>query len=407
MHPDLWTVPGTGFTITSYGFCMLLGFALAVWIASVRARRAQGDPGVITTVALLGLAAGLIGSRAMHLVHYCWGALRGGQMGVTDVAAMGGGGEIMGGVLLAFAVVVVYLALKRRSIRLYLDIIMPSVILAMGIGRIGCLMFGCCWGETCTTDSGDRALPWAVRFPYGSPAYVHHWQQGELDVPGELMWVSPVTKQREPFPRRLLSDPALADERLAGFAALGQEMAALERAEPDHPRLAELRNRMRTLGPSLPGRDEAQRFAYVAAARRLHELASRSGGSVSGALAEVRALAAQQHSLWVHPTQVYDAIGLVLLFLVLSAILRRRRRHGVVVAWGMILYSISRFLQEMVRADNPRDVAGLTVSQFLSLAVLLLGVVYLVLILKVLPEQSPAAQRAGASGSFDSAERSN
>ena len=37
-------------------------------------------------------------------------------------------------------------------------------MIGLGFGRIGCLMFGCCYGK-CTT------APWAVQFPYGSPSF--------------------------------------------------------------------------------------------------------------------------------------------------------------------------------------------------------------------------------------------
>ena len=64
-----------------------------------------------------------------------------------------------------------------------------------------------------------------------------------------------------------------------------------------------------------------------------------------------------------------------------------------VVAWTMVLYPISRFTQELIRADSPRDVGGLTISQFLSLVVLLLGVVFLVLLVKILPPRSSRTGR--------------
>ncbi len=52
--------------------------------------------------------------------------------------------------------------------------------------------------------------------------------------------------------------------------------------------------------------------------------------------------------------------------------------HAVlVVAWTMVLYSVSRFLMEIIRGDNPHDVAGLTVSQFISLVVFVAGLVYM------------------------------
>ena len=38
-----------------------------------------------------------------------------------------------------------------------------AVPLGLAFGRMGCLMAGCCFGETC-------ALPWAISFPGRSPA---------------------------------------------------------------------------------------------------------------------------------------------------------------------------------------------------------------------------------------------
>jgi phosphatidylglycerol:prolipoprotein diacylglycerol transferase len=38
-----------------------------------------------------------------------------------------------------------------------LDVIIPSLALAHAIGRVGCLMAGCCWGKACD-------LPWAVTY---------------------------------------------------------------------------------------------------------------------------------------------------------------------------------------------------------------------------------------------------
>jgi phosphatidylglycerol:prolipoprotein diacylglycerol transferase len=41
---------------------------------------------------------------------------------------------------------------------------MPSLIAGQAFGRIGCFMFGCCYGKMCD-------LPWAVHFPHGAPAW--------------------------------------------------------------------------------------------------------------------------------------------------------------------------------------------------------------------------------------------
>jgi phosphatidylglycerol:prolipoprotein diacylglycerol transferase len=38
---------------------------------------------------------------------------------------------------------------------------MPSLFIGLGFGRIGCFLYGCCFGAACT-------LPWAVEFPADS-----------------------------------------------------------------------------------------------------------------------------------------------------------------------------------------------------------------------------------------------
>ncbi|MDO8630762.1 MAG: prolipoprotein diacylglyceryl transferase, partial [Phycisphaerales bacterium] len=105
-------------------------------------------------------------------------------------------------------------------------------------------------------------------------------------------------------------------------------------------------------------------------------------------------LAAKCQSLPVQPAQLYSAIGALLLALVLSGIFYRRKRHGVVIGWLLLLYAIQRTLEEIIRADNPHDVAGLTVSQMVSVALFLCGILYFLVLYKTLPERSPFAVAA-------------
>ena len=42
------------------------------------------------------------------------------------------------------------------------DLLAPSMVLGLALGRVGCLLNGCCFGGTCD-------LPWAVTFPWNSP----------------------------------------------------------------------------------------------------------------------------------------------------------------------------------------------------------------------------------------------
>lgn len=393
MHPELFTIPGLNWTVPSYGFAMAVAFLVGVVLSVYRAKRVGARSETVTSMAAIGGVAGVVGARGMHLVHYYWDALRGGAMDTDDVvAAIAGGGEVLGGVVLASLCVAVYLAVTRQSIRLYLDVIMPPMILAMGIGRIGCLLYGCCWGQVCATDAGERGLAWAVRFPYGSPAYLMQWYRGQLDVPEELMWTPPGSERDRPLQRNILWDPALeSDPVLAEAADRMAAVADLRAEDSKDPRIAEHRAAVQDLRNRLPGRTKQEKLDYVAALVHIRRQAEADGVSVEAEVAELRELASASRSRWVHPTQLYDAIALLLLFLLLSAIFYRRKRHGVVAAWTLVLYGASRFVQESIRGDNPRDVGGLTVSQFISLVMILVGLAAILAIVRLLPARSPRA----------------
>ena len=70
-----------------------------------------------------------------------------------------------------------------------------------------------------------------------------------------------------------------------------------------------------------------------------------------------------EQSLPVHPTQIYSAINALLLCLFLLAYYPYRRRDGEVFALMLTLYPISRFLLEMIRADE----GGLTNAMAISI----------------------------------------
>ena len=54
------------------------------------------------------------------------------------------------------------------------DVAIPSCFLGLAFGRIGCLLYGCCWGDRCD-------LPWAVHFPAGGITFDALAARGYLD----------------------------------------------------------------------------------------------------------------------------------------------------------------------------------------------------------------------------------
>lgn len=87
---------------------------------------------------------------------------------------------------------------------------------------------------------------------------------------------------------------------------------------------------------------------------------------------------------YLHPTQLYESFAMLLVFLFLLWLHKRRRFSGQVILVYALLYSIVRFAIEFVRDDPRGDILGLTTltglstSQMISLVI---GVIALVLLI--------------------------
>ncbi len=162
MYPELFEIPFIHLTVKSYGLMMVIGFLSAISLIRHLSRNITPDPHLITNAALYSLIAGVAGARLFYVIHHF------GEFQSRDwfyiFAIWQGGLVLLGGVILAIAVIFFYLWHHKLPIRRYLDILAIGLTLALAFGRIGCFLNGCCFGK-------PTELPWAVRFPYGSHAY--------------------------------------------------------------------------------------------------------------------------------------------------------------------------------------------------------------------------------------------
>jgi len=76
-----------------------------------------------------------------------------------------------------------------------------------------------------------------------------------------------------------------------------------------------------------------------------------------------------------HPTQIYSAILLLIIFIVLVKWQNKRRFKGEIFLGYCALYSCKRFFIEFLRADNPKIFLKLTMSQLISAAVFLTALI--------------------------------
>jgi phosphatidylglycerol:prolipoprotein diacylglycerol transferase len=80
-------------------------------------------------------------------------------------------------------------------------------------------------------------------------------------------------------------------------------------------------------------------------------------------------------SLPVHPTELYDAVNNVLLYLLLAWLFRRKKFDGQVFATYLVGYAITRTIMEYFRGDYPSDHIhyGLTPGMLVSIPILIVG----------------------------------
>jgi phosphatidylglycerol:prolipoprotein diacylglycerol transferase len=170
----VWVVPRIwpeGVPIYGYGAMLFLGFLAAAWLAAWRATRLGWDPNVIWDVSMLVLVAGIVGARLFFVIQY-----RDQFDSLGSLLNISKGGLVYyGGVIGAVAAFAVYTRWKKLPALALCDLLAPSVALGLALGRIGCFLNGCCYGDA--TDSS-----WAVHFPKGSVPYEALVRRGVIDL---------------------------------------------------------------------------------------------------------------------------------------------------------------------------------------------------------------------------------
>lgn len=392
MHPELLSLPG-GFSIKTYGFFLMLGFLSAVWLAMKRAQRSGANPDVTLDVAFLCLVFGIGGARAFYVIHYWKTQFADAPnrfLAIIDIT--NGGLEFLGGFLGALIAVCVYCLWKQISLRQYLDIMAPSAMWGLAFGRIGCFFNGCCFGGLAAVTPGQPPTPpWAVSFPFASPAQHRHWEDRGVAVPAELVVTSTESLLPTLVPEAQLS--ATVEKRysaLRRWQKAQEAHAEAKLAHADATVLSGLEKAAAAAGKV--AESAAEQFGVIS---RAQQIPSRNNPQRRTSVTELQELAAQAPSRPVHPTQLYASAQALLLSLLLSGLFWFRRRQGVVIGALLLLYPVQRILEELIRADNPHDVAGMTISQSVSVGLLLTAAAYLFILYRYLPERSPKAHTGG------------
>ena len=173
--------------VYGYGAMFLIGFVTAIWFSSARAKAVGLDPLIVVDGSLWIMLFGVAGGRLAYLVQYgdhvfakadtlpkfLFAAVNLSQGGLVQIGGLVGG-------TLGFL-----LFCRRRKVDFFefADLMTPAIFIGIGFGRLGCLLNGCCYGDSCN-------LPWAIQFPAGSVTFGELVFRGFVDPKAD--WTIPL-----------------------------------------------------------------------------------------------------------------------------------------------------------------------------------------------------------------------
>jgi phosphatidylglycerol---prolipoprotein diacylglyceryl transferase len=196
-------------TIHWYGVLVALGFLIGLWLASRRGLRERIAPEKIMDIGPWLIIGTIVGARALHVISY-WEEEFADKPWTEVFMVQRGGLVYYGGLIGATLAGIAYLRWRKLPLWKFADALAPSIPLGYVLGRMGCLMNGCCFGKACD-------LPWAIRFPeahatHGMPVHPTQVYDAVLSLLlwGGLEWLF----------RRKRFDGQVFAAYLLGYAAL-------------------------------------------------------------------------------------------------------------------------------------------------------------------------------------------
>jgi phosphatidylglycerol:prolipoprotein diacylglycerol transferase len=141
-------------TIYTYGVMLAAAYLLGLQLAIVRARRAGLDSGRVLDLGVYLVIAALLGAKFLLLfVNFGYFRSNPGEIFVL----LRSGGVFYGGLI--GATLVAFWYIRRHGLPLWTtcDMFAPGIALGHVVGRLGCLLAGCCYGK-------PTSVPWAITF---------------------------------------------------------------------------------------------------------------------------------------------------------------------------------------------------------------------------------------------------
>lgn len=350
-----------GLAVRGYGVMLLTAIVSGVGLAMLRCEKIGVTKDQILQLAFWMMICGIAGARLFYVIQKSDQFFNNGfsLSTIFKIVNMTQGGLVVYGSLIGGTIAgLLFMKFNKMPVWKTADVIAPGMVLGLAIGRIGCLMNGCCYGGVC----GDE-YP-AVTFPPGSPPYMRQLAEGDLlGITGSYD-----KDESNQFPVTVESVAAGSFADKNGIKAGDQLQIGV--SDSDYLRFKKAN----------PAGGGQMTFALVQTS---------TGRRLSVALDEL-----PNRSARTHPTQIYSAINAILLCAVLWFFWTVKKHDGQVFALMLILYPIARFLMEIVRQDERGQFGtNFTISQWVSMVMILIG---FALFASVATKLKPPAQIASA-----------
>jgi len=144
MYNELFSIGP--FTVHGYGLCIAIGLLACLFLACKRAKKVGLSEDICYGILYSGVILGFIGAKILY-IFVEWDEFYSDPVSFISSS----GFVVYGGLLFGMLGGFLYCTKKKVSFVSYLDLVVPSIALAQGFGRIGCFMAGCCYGRP--TDS--------------------------------------------------------------------------------------------------------------------------------------------------------------------------------------------------------------------------------------------------------------
>mgnify|MGYP002240764937 FL=1 len=115
----------------------------AYFSATYRSKKYALDPDKVFYVTVWAVIGGFGGAKLLYLITQLPAILKDPSLLKDARNGFVVYGGIIGGILAAW----LYCKVAKLKFMKYFDLVMPSVALAQGFGRIGCFLAGCCYGK--------------------------------------------------------------------------------------------------------------------------------------------------------------------------------------------------------------------------------------------------------------------